>query len=398
MSEQHPQRIVILGGGFGGLYTALRLCALPWEDGPRPEITLVDRGDRFLFSPLLYELITDELQTWEIAPYFQDLLEDTWVRFQQDEVTTVDVAAQRVMVKSGHHLDYDYLVWALGGETAQVDVEGIKDHGYPFRSLQDAYGVKAKLRALESQDPEKIRVAVVGGGYSGVELATKISDRLGSIGRVRIIDRSDTLLKSAPKGNQEAALKALEERKIWLDLETEVLKLTADEITLNYQGQEDVLPVDLVLWTVGNRSLALHQQLPLPQDERGYLRVNSCLQVVDHPHIFALGDGITGEDAQGQPIPATAQAAIQAADYCGWNLWATIGDRPLLPFRYENLGEAMALGKDNAALSAFGLAIEGPLAYGMRRLAYLYRLPTRKHQLAVGLNWITQPLAELFKF
>ena len=97
MSEQ-PSRICILGGGFGGLYTALRLSQLPWEPFSEPAITLIDRGDRFLFSPLLYELVTGELQAWEIAPNFEDLLAGTPIRFQQATVTGLDIEARQVQL------------------------------------------------------------------------------------------------------------------------------------------------------------------------------------------------------------------------------------------------------------------------------------------------------------
>jgi NADH dehydrogenase len=120
--------------------------------------------------------------------------------------------------------------------------------------------------------------------------------------------------------------------------------------------------------------------------------VTPTLQAVDRPEIFAVGDLADCQDADGQQVPATAQAAFQQADYAGWNLWASLTDRPLLPFRYQQIGELMALGTDNATLTALGVKLEGPLAYVARRLAYLYRMPTLDHQLRVGLNWIAQPL------
>jgi NADH dehydrogenase len=120
--------------------------------------------------------------------------------------------------------------------------------------------------------------------------------------------------------------------------------------------------------------------------------VTPLLQVLDHPEIFALGDLADTKDAEGQQVPTTAQAAIQQADYVGWNLWASLSDRPLLPFHYQHLGELMSLGTNNASFTGMGLKLDGPLAYVARRLAYLYRLPTLEHQVRVGLNWITQPL------
>ncbi len=179
MSEQR-QRICILGGGFGGLYAALRLEELPWARDEKPEIVLIDQNDRFVFTPLLYELLTDELLTWEIAPPFAELLADTEIRFQQARVVDVAVDEQQVILEGQPPLAYDRLAIALGGITPLADIPGLREYALPFRSLEDAYALQARLRALEADpDREKIRVAIVGGGYSGVELACKLADRLG---------------------------------------------------------------------------------------------------------------------------------------------------------------------------------------------------------------------------
>ncbi|PMB09768.1 FAD-dependent oxidoreductase, partial [Fischerella thermalis CCMEE 5328] len=221
MSE-HKTRICILGGGFGGLYTALRLSQLPWESLPKPEIVLVDQSDRFVFSPLLYELLTGELQTWEIAPPFEELLTDTGVRFYQAAVSGIDTQQRRVYLQDGPEIGYDRLVLALGGETPLDIVPGATCYAYPFRTVTDVYRLEERLRVLEESDTDKIRVAIVGGGYSGVELACKLADRLGSRGRFRLIELTDQILRTSPEFNREAARKALEERGIFIDLETRV--------------------------------------------------------------------------------------------------------------------------------------------------------------------------------
>jgi NADH dehydrogenase len=395
MSDQ-PSRICILGGGFGGLYTALRLSELPWESSQKPEIVLIDKNDRFLFSPLLYELVTGEVQSWEIAPPFAELLADTGVKFHQDYVTGLDIPGQKVQLASHAGLNYDKLVIALGGTTPLDIVPGARSHAIGFRTLEDAYRLGEKLRELEQSSAEKIRVALVGGGYSGVELGCKLADRLGKRGRIRIIERGETILKTSPEFNRQVAMRALEERLVWLDLETAVQEVSADSISLSYKGQVDTIPVDLVLWSVGNQVSQLLASLPLKQNASGRLTANTFLQSVDSPDIYVLGDGADCRDARGQQVPATAQVAIQQSDYCAWNLWASHTGRPLLPFQYQALGEMMTLGADSAAISGLGIKLDGLLAYLSRRLVYLYRLPTWKHQLTVGLNWMTRPLLELF--
>jgi len=394
MTEQ-AARIGILGGGFGGLYTALRLSQLPWDAGQQPEILLVNRSDRFLFTPLLYELVSGELQSWEVAPPFVELLRGTGVQFYPATVTEVDVSTRKVRLQSGGDLTCDRLVLAFGGETPLDRVPGAMDYALPFRTLEDAYRLEERLRSLAASDRDRIRIAIIGAGYSGVELACKLADRLGDRGRLRLVEQSDQILKIASEFNRTVALRALETRGIWLDLETTVEAIAPDSLSLLYKGSVDTLPVELVLWSVGVRAPETVHPLPLKKNPRGQIVVSPTLQAIDFPAIFALGDLADCQDATGQQMAATAQVALQQADYVAWNLWASLTGRPLLPFRYQHLGEIMALGKDNATLTAPGITLDGSLAYLARRLAYLYRMPTLDHQLRVGFNWITQPLLDV---
>ena len=394
MTTQQPARICILGGGFGGLYTALRLSQLPWEASQKPEIVLVDKSDRFLFSPLLYELLTGELQTWEIAPPFVEILANTGVRCLQGEVADINTDEQRVSLLDGSEIPYDRLVLALGGETPLDMVPGATSHAFPFRTVTDAYSLEQRLRMLESSQIDKIRVAIVGAGYSGVELACKLSERLKERGRLRLVELSDQILRTSPEFNRTTATKALEARGVWVDLETKVESITSDAIALEYKNQVDTIPVELVIWTVGTRVNPVVQSLPLKHNGRNQITTTTTLQAIDHPEIFALGDLADCIDADGKQVPTTAQSAFQQADYVGWNIWASLTDRPLLPFRYQHLGEMMTLGTNSATFAGLGIKLDGSLAYVARRLAYLYRMPTLGHQLKVGLNWITQPIVD----
>jgi NADH dehydrogenase len=391
---QPTTKICILGGGFGGLYTALRLSQLPWESTPKPEIILVDQSDRFVFSPLLYELLTRELQTWEIAPPYSELLQGTGIQFYQSTVSAIDINQQTVQLANQSELNYDRLVLALGGETLLDLVPGATDNAYPFRTITDAYRLEERLRILEAKNLEKIRVAIVGGGYSGVELACKLADRIGQKGRFRLIEVGDQILRTSPEFNREAAKKALDSKGVFIDLETKVVAIEKDSISLEYKSQVDTIPVDLVIWTVGTKVSPVVKSLPLKQNQRGQITTTPQLQVLEHPEIFALGDLADCLDAEGKQVPATAQVAFQQADYTAWNIWAAITNRPLLPFRYQPLGEMMALGIDNATLTGLGVQLDGSFAYLARRLAYLYRLPTLNHQLKVGFNWLFSPIIQ----
>jgi demethylphylloquinone reductase len=386
--------ICILGGGFGGLYTALRLQQLDWGKVQR-KIILVDKSDRFVFTPLLYELLTGEMTAWEVAPTFQDLLQGTNIEFRQGTVESIDLTSQSVQVSGFEPINYDKLVLSLGGETPIGNTPGVAEYTIPFRNLNDVNRLEGRLRQLETSDAEKIRVAIVGAGFSGVELACKLADRLGERGRIRLVELGTKILPAAVEFNQTAAQEALSARKVWIDLETSVKEVTATELAMEYREQVDRIPVDVVLWTVGNQVNPVVANLVFERNLRGQIKTLPTLQTVDRPEVYALGDLAEVIDSDGNKIPATAQSALQQADFAAWNIWSQTLNKPLLPFRYTNLGEMMALGSNSATLSGLGLQLDGTWAYMARRLVYLYRLPTLNHQIQVGLHWIGQPIAQL---
>ncbi|MGQ9837525.1 MAG: NAD(P)/FAD-dependent oxidoreductase [Cyanobacteriota bacterium] len=417
-------RICILGGGFGGLYTALELSRKPWPEPP--QITLVDRQERFVFAPLLYELLTGEMEDWEVAPRFRDLLSSESVKsvqFVQGSVASIDLKGNRVVLADGQTLDCDALVLALGGETPLERVPGAAEYAFPFRTLADAQRLRTHLKHLQDRKPiqspgsegrSPVRLAIAGAGASGVELACKLADRLGTSGQIRLIELGSDILSGFAQSSRVAAQKALQDRGVRVELRTQVVRIEAveeqrqDNLTDNlinnlllHVRQIDseataADPVDAVLWTVGTQMPAVIRALDLPKTEQGRLQVLPTLQVPSFPTVFALGDVAAVVDADGQRVSATAQAAFQQASYCAWNLWAVLTqERPLLPFRYQSLGEMLSLGVDTAVLSGLGgFTLTGPLGYLARRAVYLVRMPTLEHQLKVGWNWIGRPFWE----
>ncbi|KAL2532842.1 NAD(P)H dehydrogenase C1 [Abeliophyllum distichum] len=446
-------RVCILGGGFGGLYTALRLESLIWPDDKKPQVVLIDQSERFVFKPLLYELLSGEVDEWEIAPRFSDLLANTAVKFFKDRVKslhprdhlgsnghTVSGSAGVVHLESGLLLEYDWLVIALGAEAKLDVVPGSMEYAYPFSTLEDALRVNEKLTALERKYFSKdspIHVTVVGCGYSGVELAATIAERLQARGLVQAINVQKTILPNAPPGNRESALKVLSSRNVQLLLGYFVRCIrredggieTLHEITNGEAGHDltdarnperlllelepaerglkrHTVEADLVLWTVGSKPLlpqleTVDQQIDLSLNSRGQAETDETLRVKGHPRIFALGDSSALRDRRGKLLPDTAQVAFQQADFAGWNLWAAINDRPLLPFRFQNLGEMMTLGRYDAAVSPSfieGLTLDGPIGHTARKVAYLIRLPTDEHRLKVGISWLTKSAVESAAF
>ncbi|MBD2188546.1 NAD(P)/FAD-dependent oxidoreductase [Pseudanabaena mucicola] len=391
-------RICILGGGFGGLYTALNLARLPWAI--MPEIILVDKCDRFVFTPFLYELVTNEMQEWEIAPTFTELLADTGIQFVQGLVTNIDFNTKQVEVNIGQKstLTYDRLVLAIGGETPTNLVDGASEYAIPFRNLNDFYRLNSKLELLEASNRDKIRVCIAGGGSSGVELACKIADRLQDRGRVRLVDRNDKILNDSTAANRKIAETALSKRGVWTDLNTRVSQISDGEVTLDYADGSDTLPVDIVLWTVGSTFSKMLQTLPVEHSRQGAIATEQNLTVKGQADVFAVGDLASCLDSNGNVVPATAQVAFQQSQYCAWNIWASLNQKSLVPFSYIPLGEFISLGIDGATASIFGkFTIDGMPAHAMRRIAYLLRMPTLQHQWKIGTHWLMQPLVALLR-
>ncbi|HEY9861537.1 MAG TPA: NAD(P)/FAD-dependent oxidoreductase, partial [Candidatus Obscuribacterales bacterium] len=388
----NPIRICILGGGFGGLYTALYLQRTLGPKFKNYQIKLVEPKDHFLFTPLLYELVTGELQAWEIAPTYQWLLAHTNVEFCQETVSSVDLANRRVQLQNGESLIYDYLVLAVGGETRLDSIPGAVEHASPFRSLADAVQLKERLRFLEASGQRKIQVAVVGGGPNGVELACKLADRLKTRGQVRLIERGDRILKTFSAASRAAAYKALQSRGIQVELETGIEAIAAHHLTLAHREKARTVDADLVLWTAGTQSLDWVRDLPCQHNPQGQLLTLPTLQLADHPEVLALGDLAAIQSVGRQPIPATAQAAYQQASCAARNLRALITEKSLLSFRYLHLGEMLTLGTNSAVVWSFGFTLQGAIACMIRHWVYLQRMPTLRHRLRVMGHWLASGL------
>lgn len=385
-----PAQICILGGGFAGLYTALHLNRLPWSRLAKPQITLVDKEDRFLFTPFLYELITGELQMWEIAPPYVKLLAGTDIQFHRATVQGVDLAKRQVQLQAGEILSYDRLVLATGKEPLLDVVPGAADYAYPFRTLADAQRLDQRLQVLETSNRDRIRVVIAGGGPSGVELAGKLADRLQTQGHICLIERGEQILKPFTSFSRKTAYRVLAAHRVQISLETSIETIGPDQITLACQGQIHTIPVDLVLWTVGTQTSEWLHHLAHQPNSLSHLLTHPTLQLIDHPDIFALGDLADIPDMQGKQVPATAQAAYQQASCAARNLQASLIGRPLLQFRYWHLGEMLTLGTQTGIVSSFGfINLKGRLAYITRRLIYLLlRMPTLRHRLRVGRHWL----------
>lgn len=386
-------KICILGGGFGGLYTALYFAKSNKDIIENCQITLVDPKDNFLFTPLLYEVLTDELKRWEIAPSYQKLLLGSPIKRIQDRVKRVDIKDKKVLLQNSDILDYDYLVIAVGRKTKFAPIEGLKEYALTFRSITDADLLKNRLENIVRSQLQKPKIAVIGGGANGIEIACKTYDYFiyqnrksnnKIIPQIYVIDRGEQILENFGSGVQKAAYKALNKRNISLLLSTDVVEIEPNKIELKQENNINQHPIDLVLWTAGTATHNWIEDLPCQRNKMGQLLTLPTLQLIDYPEILAVGDvaGIRNRE----DLPTTAQVAYQQASTAAKNLRAMIQRKSLKKFSYLHLGNMLTLGKGKAIISSFGINIVGKIGGFFRRLIYVFRLPTMKHRLQVLKN------------
>ncbi|MCT0247636.1 NAD(P)/FAD-dependent oxidoreductase [Synechococcus sp. CS-205] len=389
-SRPATRPVLIAGGGFGGLYTALALAS----HRHHPPILLVEPQERFLFLPLLYELLSEELRSWEVAPRYDTLLASRGIAWLKDRVSRVDASAGCVHTEQGRQLPYSRLVIATGSRGTSYGIPGVEDLAIPFRSLADVERLQELVQHLRSHPRPLQRLALVGAGPSGVELACKLADLLRGSTVIELIEQGADLLPQAKAFNREQARSALLRRDVRLRTQTRVLALEPGRLLLsltadNDAGSDESLPVDGVIWTAGVTVAPPPIEPVASLDARGRLHCEPTLQLRDHPGVFALGDVADVADADGAPLAATAQVAFQQADCLAENLLRSLEGEPLQPFRWKDLGEMISLGIGEASLTGLGVTLAGPAAYRIRQLAYLSRLPGLPHQLRVAAGWLS---------
>lgn len=396
-------RILIVGGGFGGLFTALELAG-------NGDVTLVSSEDHFLFTPMLYEYLSGEVEAWHIAPHFQELLEDN-VSLIRGEVMEIDLSAQEALIEGRDgRIPYDVLVLAAGGVTNYWNTEGAAEHAMPFRKLAHADALRQRMvDALDHVPPDyapqdvrrALTFVIVGAGASGVELSTKMSDLLRDAfqrralkgePRVMVIEMGDRVVPGMGEDMRAFVQEALTEARVELHTHTRVKSVSAGGLTFEHEGETTEMAAAATVWTGGVRVSPLIEHLNVAKDKRGLILVRQTLQTQQHDNVFALGDIAFFEDASPQ-LAGTAQLALQQAKLLSDNVKALLAGKELQTKHFAELGEALSLGTERAAVLAGGKAFGGPLARQARFTLYTSRLPTWHHRLKVGASWFFEGTA-----
>ena len=389
-------QILILGGGFGGLFTALDLAGVG-------DVTLVDEQDHFLFKPMLYEYLSGEVELWHIAPNFSELLDK--VRIIRGAIRAIDLERRSVAIDGRDEpLSYEVLVLALGAITNYWAVEGADEFALPFREVEDANRLRRRMTAaVDSIQPdaapqdtrEALTFVVVGGGASGVELSTKMADLLRDAvkrralrgePRVIIVEMTDRLVPGMGDAIRDYVERELDRHRIEVHTRTRVARVSKTGLTLEHSGRETDIAAAGIVWVAGVRINPAIENLAVEKDKRGLILVEPTLQVRGHKNVFALGD-IAFYPNVAPTLAGTAQLALQQAHLCARNIRAFLNGEELKSKHFVELGEALSLGTEHAAVLSAGKVMAGPLARQARFAMYTARLPTWHHRLRVGASW-----------
>lgn len=402
-------RIVILGGGFGGVYTALQL-----EKRLRAEIrrgdvdiALVSRDNYIVFQPMLPEVISGSIGLLDTITPIRRLCPRT--NLYTRAIEDIDLERRRVVLAAGfgsqqRALEYDHLVIALGNVTSLAGQPGLAEHALPFKYLGDAlllrnHAIRALEEAAIERDPQMRRslltFVVAGGGFSGVEAVAELNDFVRAAAksfknvdpadiRVLLLHSGELILPELPKSLAAFAQRLLMKRGVEVRLHTRLAGATADAALL--AGGERIATRTLVS-TVPSGPNPLVAALPCQKD-RGRIVTERDLAVPGHPGVWAVGDCALIIDAKtGQPSPPTAQHATRGARCAADNIAASVRGAPRRAFSFTALGKMGALGHRSAVGEVLGLKVSGFLAWFMWRTIYLAKLPGLDRKVRVAVDW-----------
>jgi NADH dehydrogenase len=399
-------KILILGGGFAGLYTAMEL-EKALKDDPETSITLVNRDNYFLFTPMLHEVAASDLDLTNIVNPIRKLLRK--VNFFAGEVEKIDLAQQIVTVSHGfdrhtHDMQYDRLVIGVGSTTNFFNNPGLEQHAVTMRTLADAANLRNRLIALlEEADSEcyadirqpLLTFVVAGGGFAGVETIASINDFIrGSLRfypnlrpthvRVVLVHPGAVILPELSGELGAYAQRKLQERQVEVRVNCKVTAYDGEVVSLS---DGEVIPARTLIWTAGTTPSALLIALPC-RKEHGRLLVEDTLEVPDWPGVYALGDcALIPDRTTGKYCPPTAQHALREGKVTARNIVASLHGGKKMSFSFRTLGQLAAIGRRTGVADIFGRKFSGFIAWWMWRTIYLSKLPRFEKKLRVALDW-----------
>jgi NADH dehydrogenase len=391
-------RVVIIGGGFGGLYAARALARAPVR------VTLLDRRNHHVFQPLLYQVATAALSPGDIASPIRFILRrqrNTEVLLE--EVLAVDTANRRVVL-TARELPYDFLIVAAGATHAYFGHDNWEPLAPGLKTLEDALVIRrrillaferAELETDEARRRALLTFVVIGGGPTGVEMAGALAEISRQSlarnfrhfdprsARILLIEAGPAVLATFPPPLREAARRDLV--RLGVDVRTGQPVTDVRQGAVTVGG--DTIPAETIVWAAGVAASRLGATIGAPLDRAGRVLVQKDLTVPGHPEVFVVGDLASLQDDEGKPLPGVAQVAIQMGEHAAANIVRTIENQPHAPFKYHDLGNMATIGRASAVADFGWLRLKGLLGWMSWAFVHIFNLIGFRNRLVVFVEW-----------
>jgi NADH:ubiquinone reductase (H+-translocating) len=385
-------KVVILGGGFGGLAAARALYK-------SAEVTVVDRHNFQTFLPLLYQVSTAGLAADHVAYPIRGALRKTDIKFRMGSPISIDHKNQEVKLDSSEVLQFDHLIVALGSVSADFGIPGVNEYALGMKTVHEALTIRAEImRRFEDlcrfEDETKLSISVIGGGPTGVEMAGAIaelirgplkSDQANAAAHIQVslIEAGPRLLPPFAPSLSARTKKDLEKLGVKVLLNTAVKAIEHRKIILK---DDSVLNSEITIWAAGVKGSDAMAQLSLPTIGNR-VAVEPTMQVKNYPNIWALGDiaGALGKD--GRPLPMVAPVAIQQGKFIAKQIARLMAKKPLTDFKYLDKGSMATIGRNKAVVQVKGLKISGPIAWLIWLWLHLFYLLGGRNKIGTMADW-----------
>jgi NADH dehydrogenase len=385
-------KVVILGGGFGGLAAARALYK-------SAEVTVVDRHNFQTFLPLLYQVSTAGLAADHVAYPIRGALRKTDIKFRMGSPISIDHKNQEVKLDSSEVLKFDHLIVALGSVSADFGIPGVNEYALGMKTVHEALTIRAEImRRFEDlcrfEDETKLSISVIGGGPTGVEMAGAIaelirgplkSDQANAAAHIQVslIEAGPRLLPPFAPSLSARTKKDLEKLGVKVLLNTAVKAIEHRKIILK---DDSVLNSEITIWAAGVKGSDAMAQLNLPTNGNR-VAVEPTMQVKNYPNVWALGDiaGALGKD--GRPLPMVAPVAIQQGKFIAKQIARLMAKKPLTDFKYLDKGSMATIGRNKAVVQVKGLKISGPIAWLIWLWLHLFYLLGGRNKIGTMADW-----------
>ena len=394
------KRVVIVGGGFGGLYTAKGLA------NKDVDVVLIDKKNHHTFQPLLYQVATTVLSPGQIANPLRTILRGARnVEVLLDEVVGIDLESQTVSLAKQDAIGYDYLVIAAGARHSYFGHDEWEEFAPGIKTIEDATHVRRQiLLAFERAEREaflqegdgKVTFAIIGGGPTGVEVAGAIADIADRVvshdfktidtrkTKVILFEGVSRILGMFSEDISRSAQKQLEQLGVEVRTNSQVTAVESGRL----QVKDEWVPVNAIVWATGVSASPLGKMLGVPVDRAGRVPVRPDLTLPDHPEVFVIGDMNTLKDTAGVLVPGLGAAATQEGDLTARNILSALRGAPGTPFKYKDKGSLATIGR-NRAVAAFGnREVTGFAAWLLWALVHIYLLIGFRNRLSVMSEWV----------